>query len=99
MITSLFQHPALMVLLVIVISLMGYGLARGYLYYSKLQIAKRLSPPKSEMRKGGESDANKKEDAADDPNASPGSNETAALKNRIRYSKAQARQRFKKGKF
>lgn len=42
-----FQHPALMVLFVIVISLLGYGLARLYLHYSKMQIAKRLSPPKS----------------------------------------------------
>lgn len=35
---------------------------------------------------------------ADDANGGM-TNETAALKNRIRYSKAQARQRFKKGKY
>lgn len=44
------SHPALMVLLVIVISVSGYGLARGYLYYNKLQIAKRLSRPEGHVK-------------------------------------------------
>lgn len=41
-----------MVLFVIAVSLVGYGLARAYLHYSKMQIAKRLSPPKSALPKG-----------------------------------------------
>lgn len=85
-----------MVILVIVISLVGYALARGYLHYSKLQTAKRLSRPKTAIDKNA--DNNKREETVDEANAAM-NNETAALKNRIRYSKAQARQRFKKGKF
>lgn len=84
-----------MVLLVIVISLIGYALARAYLHYSKLQTAKRLSRPKTAADKNA--DYSKREETVDE--ASAAMNDTAALKNRIRYSKAQARQRFKKGKF
>lgn len=43
-------------------------------------------------------DEKKDESALDEANGAA-NNETAALKNRIRYSKAQARQRFKKGKY
>lgn len=42
----------------------------------------------------------KKDDVnLDDSNEAANADPAAALKNRIRYSKAQARQRFKKGKF
>lgn len=43
-------------------------------------------------------DEKKDDPTIDEANAAM-NGETAALKNRIRYSKAQARQRFKKGKF
>lgn len=75
-----------MVLMIIVISLCGYGIAKVYRYYAKLQRRGLLDPPidlLEDFRKPVENDAE---------------TEQEPLTNRSRYTKAQARQRFKRGK-
>lgn len=80
------QHPSLMVLLVMAVSGMCYGIARLYHYYTKLQRRGTLEAP-VDMLEGFRK--NSDEATTDEADMTP---------NRSRYSKAQARQRFKKGK-
>lgn len=75
-----------MVLLVIALSLIGYGIAKIFRYYSKLQQRGMLEPPVDLLDEFKKSTTNPLES---DTNSTP---------NRNRYSKAQARQRFKRGK-
>lgn len=85
------QHPSLMVLMVVVISAICYGIARGYRYYVKQQRIGQLEPPVNlldEFKKASNDQANN--DTA--------SGENEPYTNRTRYTKAQARQRFKRGK-
>lgn len=76
-----------MVLLVMVVSGIGYAVATAIRYYSRLQKRSMLEPP-VELLDDFKKDDGGKDAAADD--------ELPA--NRNRYSKAQARQRFRKGK-
>lgn len=74
-----------MVLMVIVISSICYVIAKGYRYYSKQQQRGLLEPPIDLL------DEFKKVDDSEEV-------ETEGATNRTRYTKAQARQRFKRGK-
>lgn len=80
------QHPSLMVLMIIVISLIGYGISRGYRYYSKQQRRGLLEPPVDLLDEFKKAEVNGIEP------------EPENITNRSRYTKAQARQRFKRGK-
>lgn len=78
-----------MVLLVMAVSGVCFGIAKLYHYYTKLQRRGLLEPPVDMLdgfrkEKSGEQDG-----IEDDADLTP---------NRNRYSKAQARQRFRKGK-
>lgn len=75
-----------MVLLVIAISLIGFSIAKGIRYYMKLQKKGKLEPPTEVLEGLKKSNESQTED------------EPELNTNRTRYSKAQARQRFKKGK-
>lgn len=76
-----------MILLVMAISGVGYGIAKLYHYYKTLQQRGLLEPPINLL------DDFKKNARLPDENEQPD-----LLPNRTRYSKAQARQRFKHGK-
>lgn len=78
------KHPSLMVILVFAISIIGFGIAKAYRYYTKVQMKSLLDPPIDLLE-----DFKKDEEDCDEP-------EQPA--NRNRYTKAQARHRFKKGK-
>jgi hypothetical protein len=39
------QHPILMALLTIAVAMIGYGVARGFRYYTKCQREALLEPP------------------------------------------------------
>lgn len=82
----LLQHPALMVFLVMIISAIFWGIAKGYRIYSKDQKKGLLDPP-LELLEGFWKDK--------DDEGNPDEQQKAP---RNRYTKAQARQRFKKGK-
>lgn len=82
----IFQHPSLMVLLVMVVSGIGYGVACSVRYYARLQKRSLLQPPIDMLADFKKDDP--KDTAADEE----------LITNRNRYSKAQARQRFRKGK-
>lgn len=75
-----------MVLLVIAMSGISYGVARVYRYYTKMQQRSLLDAPIDLLE-----DFKKEKPEEDD-----GGEEL--LQNRQRFSKAQARQRFRKGK-
>ncbi|KAJ8982335.1 hypothetical protein NQ317_009451 [Molorchus minor] len=75
-------HPMLMALVTIAIAMVGYGIARFYRYWVKSQRAGLLEPP-IELFK----------DETTEPEATK---ETKA--HTPRYTKSQARQRYKKGK-
>lgn len=79
-----------MVLLVMAVSGVCFGIAKLYHYYSKLQRRGLLEPP-VDMLDGfrKEKNASEQDGIDDDADLTP---------NRNRYSKAQARQRFRKGK-
>lgn len=81
-----FQHPSLMVLLVMVVSGIGYAVACAVRYYTRLSKRGMLDAPLDIL-----ADFKK-----DDDNQT--STEEELISNRNRYSKAQARQRFRKGK-
>lgn len=75
--------------MVVVIAALGYGLARCYRYYMKQQRIGLLDPPVNLLdgfKRPTETDANS--DAG----------EHEQYVNRTRYTKAQARQRFKRGR-
>lgn len=81
-----------MVLMVIVVSAIGYGLAAGFLYYRKQQKIGLLEPPVNLL------DEFKRTTNSADGSAAGESGENEPYTNRVRYTKAQARQRFKRGK-
>lgn len=72
-----------MVLTTFAVAVFGYGIAYGSRYYIKTQRSALLDPPPDLF--------------GDQENAKEENNEKDR-ENRPRYSKAQARQRFKKGK-
>uniref|UniRef100_A0A1B6FIQ3 Uncharacterized protein n=1 Tax=Cuerna arida TaxID=1464854 RepID=A0A1B6FIQ3_9HEMI len=84
------SHPVLMALITITIAMVGYCVARGYRYYMSCQQQGLLDPPidlfPDEEQEEGDPETN---------NSSSGSKSTG---NHQRYTKAQARFRFKKGK-
>lgn len=75
-----------MVTMVIVVSGIGYGVARGFRYYKKQQKRGLLEAPIDLL------------DEFKTQNQSEPEPEPENLTSRNRYTKAQARQRFKKGK-
>lgn len=75
-----------MVLMIVVISLIGYGIAKGCRYYAKQQRRGLLEPPVDLLEEFKKPDVNGLEA------------EPENITNRNRYTKAQARQRFKRGK-
>lgn len=78
-----------MVLLVIVISAMGFGIAKAWNYFARVQRQKLLEPPLDLVE--AKTKAEEAETGAEE--------QPAVAKARTpRYSKAQARQRLKKGK-
>lgn len=72
-----------MVLTTFAIAVVGYGIAYGSRYYIKAQRNALLEPPPDLL---GDKDSSKEENNEKD------------RENRPRYSRAQARQRFKKGR-
>ncbi|XP_060526118.1 uncharacterized protein LOC132701882 [Cylas formicarius] len=76
-------HPLLMALVTIVIALVGYGVARSYRSYVKCQRDGLLEPPPDLT--GTEKDENEE-------------SEDKSTKKTPRYTKSQARLRYKKGK-
>lgn len=88
-----YQHPFLMVLLVFVVAAIGCGIARLLRYYWRLQRHGRMQPPIDLL------DEFKKPVTGRGTGSPDGSDEhVELLAARNRYSKAQARQRFRKGK-
>lgn len=81
-----------MVLMIIVISAIGYGIARGYQYYRKQQKIGLLEPPVDLL------DEFKKPTDSASPGGGDSGEASEPYTNRTRYTKAQARQRFKRGK-
>lgn len=82
-------HPALMVLLVMIVSGIAFGCAKMYRVYVKDQRKGLLDPP-LDLLEGFFTDTNQQDNNTEQGDASS--------KQRTRYTKAQARQRFKKGK-
>nr|XP_012140752.1 PREDICTED: stress-induced-phosphoprotein 1-like isoform X1 [Megachile rotundata] len=79
-------HPLLMVLLTMSIAMLGFGIAKGFRYFVKCQRKSLLEPPVDLFGKDKEE--------LDDVEAEMNNEKEKHPK----YSKAQARQRFKKGK-
>ncbi|XP_026290831.1 uncharacterized protein LOC113215417 [Frankliniella occidentalis] len=82
-------HPIVMALLTISIALVGFAIAKGIRYYIKCQRKSLLEPPIDllpEETKPGQAEADEEEGGGAPKDRTP------------RYTKAQARQRFKKGK-
>lgn len=71
----------------IVMAAIGFGIARGFLYYRKQQQIGLLEQPVNLLDEFKKPD----EQATNEGDAEP-------YTNRTRYTKAQARQRFKRGK-
>lgn len=80
------QHPFLMALLTISIAMLGFTIAKGFRYFVKCQRKSLLDPPVDLF---GEN----KDDIDDDESEMNNDKDKHP-----KYSKAQARQRFKKGK-
>ena len=80
------QHPLLMALLTMSIAMLGFGIAKGFRYFIKCQRKSLLEPPVDLF-------GDTKEEF-DDVEAEMNNEKEKHPK----YSKAQARQRFKKGK-
>lgn len=80
-------HPVLMALLTIAIAMIGYGIARGIRYYVKCQREALLEPPVDLLQD-------------DEKEPQPVETHSTVKEERVHrsYTKAQARQRFKKGK-
>ncbi|KAJ3641545.1 hypothetical protein Zmor_028048 [Zophobas morio] len=77
-------HPLLMAFVTIVIAMVGYGIAKTYRYYVRCQRDGLLDPPLDLMN--------------EDETESENSSEKEAKTHTPRYTKSQARQRYKKGK-
>jgi hypothetical protein len=82
-----FQHPVMMVLMTMGVAMVGYGLARGFRYYVKCQRKSMLEAPPDLAGSEHEDSA-----AAGEEELMPEKSSHA------KYTKAQARQRFKKGR-
>ncbi|XP_054288780.1 uncharacterized protein LOC129004282 [Macrosteles quadrilineatus] len=82
------SHPVLMALITIAIAMVGYCIARGCRYYMSCQKQGLLDPPVDLFPD--------EEQETEDSETSNGSARTSG--NHQRYTKAQARLRFKKGK-
>nr|CAD7461541.1 unnamed protein product [Timema tahoe] len=80
-------HPLLMALLTIAVAMAGYGVMRGYRYYTKCQRLSLLEAPLDLL-----GDDTKPAPPKEEPQESSKEERTH------RYTKAQARQRYKKGK-
>ncbi|XP_063234657.1 uncharacterized protein LOC134537786 [Bacillus rossius redtenbacheri] len=78
-------HPIVTALLIICVAMLGYAAARAYRFYMKTLRRSLLDPPVDLLP--GEKTSSKEE-----------LNETDKEEKHHRYTKAQARQRFKKGK-
>lgn len=85
------KHTSVMVLVVLVVAAIGFGIAKLIRYYTKLQRKGLLDPPINLL----EDFLPTKEDDSENGGAAGGDGQKPP---RNRYSKAQARQRFKKGK-
>lgn len=81
-----------MVLMLMVVSALGYGIASAYLYYRKQQKIGLLEAPVNLL------DEFKRSATAASADQSGDTGENEPNTNRVRYTKAQARQRFKRGK-
>lgn len=81
------SRPILMVLLVMIAASIGYGIAKSFRYYLKFHRNGMIEPPNEFS-----ADFLVQEPAVDDDD------EQQQAKKRNRYSKSQARFRFKKGK-
>ncbi|XP_033226402.1 hsp70-Hsp90 organizing protein 3-like isoform X2 [Belonocnema kinseyi] len=79
------SHPILMVLLTMAIAMIGFGVAKGFRYFVKCQRRSLLEPPVDLFE-------NEKEESPSD------SEKNSEKDKHPKYSKAQARERFKKGK-
>ncbi|XP_055532976.1 uncharacterized protein LOC129723055 [Wyeomyia smithii] len=88
--TPAIKHTSLMVFVVLVVAAIGFGIAKLIRYYTKLQRKGLLEPPVNLLE---DFQSTKDEDME---NGDIGGSEPKPPRNR--YSKAQARQRFKKGK-
>jgi len=88
---SVLSHPILKVLLTIAISLLGFGLCKSYRYYVKNQRESLIQPPVNLI-----GDDNCEENSQETTNDNAPRTETKDPQKR--FSKAQARHRFKKGK-
>lgn len=84
-------HPALLCFLTIFVSSIGYGLAKAYRYYVKCQRKSLLEPPINLLTDG------KDDDITDETNSNLNS-KCDNKPNHARYTKSQARQRYKKAK-
>ncbi|XP_066599039.1 uncharacterized protein [Prorops nasuta] len=79
-------HPLLMALMTMSVAMIGFGIAKGFRYFVKCQRKSLLEPPVDLY------DENKEESNNADPEKS------TEKERHPKYSKAQARQRFKRGK-
>lgn len=84
-----------MILMVMVVSGIGYGIAAGYRYYRKQQKIGLLEPPVDLL---DEFKRSATANSAEQSSMSGEGGENEPYTNRVRYTKAQARQRFKRGK-
>lgn len=82
-----------MILMVIVVTAIGYGLAVGFRYYRKQQKVGLLEPPVDLL-----DEFKRSANSTDQSSTTGDSGESEPCTNRVRYTKAQARQRFKRGK-
>lgn len=82
----LLQHPLLMALLTISIAMLGFGIAKGFRYFVKCQRKSLLEPPIDLFPEEKEDLENIDVEKNNEKEKHP------------KYSKAQARQRFRKGK-
>jgi tetratricopeptide (TPR) repeat protein len=82
------NHPAIKVFLVIIVAIIGFFIAKGVRYYLRLQRKSLLEPPAENLFE----DINEEVDDGNLPE------DQRQKVNRTRYTKSQARYRFKKGK-
>lgn len=92
--TPTLAHPVLMALLTIAIAIIGYGIARGFRYYVTCQREGLLEPPVDLLPDDNKQDG----DSAEESGGGAFSGTPKSSNNSHRYTKAQARFRFRKGK-
>ena len=86
--TPSIKHPALMVLLVFIFACIGYFIAKSVRYYQRLHKKSLLDPQTSLL---GENQSSNETECSE-------AQKTQLHSNKNRYTKAQARMKFKKGK-